>query len=43
MTQLTLPVGQQTITLRSAGFDPYSITVYVRHDQAVELRHLFTR
>ncbi len=42
MTQLKLPVGQQTITLRSEGFDPYSITVFVRHDQAVELRHRFT-
>lgn len=43
MTQLKLPVGRQAIVLRSEGFDPYQITVDVRHDQPLELRHRFTR
>lgn len=43
MTQLKLPVGKQSIILRSKGFDPYHITVFVRHEQFVELRHRFTR
>ena len=43
LTQLKLPVGRQSIVLRSEGFDPYYITVDVRHDQPLELRHRFTR
>ena len=43
LTQLKLLVGRQSIVLRSEGFDPYYITVDVRHDQPMELRHRFTR
>ncbi len=43
MTQLRLPVGQQSILLKSAGFSPYMITVYVRNDQPLELRHHFSK
>jgi serine/threonine-protein kinase len=43
MTHLKLPVGRQSILLRSEGFDPYQISVEVRHEQPVELRHRFTR
>ena len=42
MTLLKLPVGNQSIMLRSEGFTPYVLTVLVRPDQPVELRHQFT-
>ncbi len=43
LTRLKLPEGNQSLVLRSEGFDPYYISVQVRHGQAVELRHRFTR
>jgi eukaryotic-like serine/threonine-protein kinase len=43
LSELKLPVGRQIITLRSEGFDPFTITVMVRSDQTVELSHKFTR
>ena len=43
MTQLKLPVGAQVITLRTEGFDPFVLSVNVRPDQPVELRHVFSK
>jgi len=41
LTQLTLPAGSHTITIRNADFPPYSATVQVQNDKPVLVRHRF--
>ncbi len=41
MTQLTLPAGSYSITVRNADFPPFSTTVQVQADKPVMVRHRF--
>jgi len=41
LTQLTLPAGSHTITIRNADFPPFSATVQVQSDKPVLVRHRF--
>ncbi|MBL8325509.1 MAG: protein kinase [Rubrivivax sp.] len=41
LTQLTLPVGNQVITVRNADFPPITVTVQVQADKPAWVRHRF--
>ncbi|MBL8287922.1 MAG: serine/threonine protein kinase [Rubrivivax sp.] len=41
LTQLTLPTGAHSITIRNADFPPFSTTVQVQADKPVVVRHRF--
>ncbi len=41
LTQLTLPAGQHSITVRNADFPPFTATVQVSADKPAVLRHRF--
>jgi hypothetical protein len=41
LTQLSLPVGTHSITVRNADFPPFSTTVQVQADKPVVVRHRF--
>jgi serine/threonine-protein kinase len=42
LTQLTLPEGKHTITLRNADLPPKTLTVHVKAGQPATVRHRFT-
>ena len=41
LSQLALPVGRHTVTLRHADLTPYSVSIEVAPGQAVEVSHRF--